>query len=359
MNRVEMYGRTPQKYAVGEFLYAPYMSHAGTKGMKWGVRRWQNPDGTLTAAGREHYGYGTARKKSSVGEFKKKVAKKFQAVKAKHNERRVEKKLMKGTNLSGSNEKKAKRRLSSLSDDELKKLTTRLKAENALLSEIATKEQNITNARNAKMNRQTFFSKYGKDLLMKVIDKKFDERKQERQIEGEVRKVVEQTKQQGRNAMALTEQRDKLGINNTGEFRTGKKQEDSKSKADRKDEKATSGDSQVYNVPEQPKSDKKEKQAKTPKPFSFKDDDLGRYSNNANSLGDVKPAKGSASERQKMTVGQTSRTGRMTIPKLLKDTPSSYSSISNSDINSGAVHFITGSYGAFPIFDLTNDKFKP
>lgn len=29
--------------------------HWGIKGMKWGVRRWQNEDGTLTPAGRKHY----------------------------------------------------------------------------------------------------------------------------------------------------------------------------------------------------------------------------------------------------------------------------------------------------------------
>ena len=33
--------------------------HWGIKGQKWGQRRWQNEDGSLTAAGREHYGYGS------------------------------------------------------------------------------------------------------------------------------------------------------------------------------------------------------------------------------------------------------------------------------------------------------------
>ena len=32
-----------------------YLAHHGIKGQKWGVRRYQNEDGTLTAEGRERY----------------------------------------------------------------------------------------------------------------------------------------------------------------------------------------------------------------------------------------------------------------------------------------------------------------
>ena len=31
------------------------ITHSGTKGMKWGVRRYQNKDGTLTEAGKKRY----------------------------------------------------------------------------------------------------------------------------------------------------------------------------------------------------------------------------------------------------------------------------------------------------------------
>ena len=50
-------------YYYGETLY-----HHGVKGQKWGHRQWQNEDGSLTPAGREHYGYGAkAEYKNRVG----------------------------------------------------------------------------------------------------------------------------------------------------------------------------------------------------------------------------------------------------------------------------------------------------
>ena len=37
-----------------------HLAHHGVEGQKWGVRRWQNADGSLTAEGRIHYGVGTS-----------------------------------------------------------------------------------------------------------------------------------------------------------------------------------------------------------------------------------------------------------------------------------------------------------
>ena len=39
-------------------LSDPYLKHHGIKNMRWGYRRWQNPDGSLTPEGRIHYGKG-------------------------------------------------------------------------------------------------------------------------------------------------------------------------------------------------------------------------------------------------------------------------------------------------------------
>ena len=56
-----------------------YLIHYGILGQKWGVRRWQNEDGSLTAAGQRHYAKADQRwaKRNSekiTNKTKKKVA---------------------------------------------------------------------------------------------------------------------------------------------------------------------------------------------------------------------------------------------------------------------------------------------
>lgn len=48
------------------------LKHFGIKGQKWGIRRYQNEDGTLTDAGKRRFGYDKLGKSSSVKELKQK-----------------------------------------------------------------------------------------------------------------------------------------------------------------------------------------------------------------------------------------------------------------------------------------------
>lgn len=52
--------------------------HSGIKGMRWGIRRYQNPDGTLTAAGKKRYNKELAKVREQ-----EKILKNRQATKAK------------------------------------------------------------------------------------------------------------------------------------------------------------------------------------------------------------------------------------------------------------------------------------
>lgn len=48
-----------------------YLSHHGIKGQKWGIRRFQNEDGTLTEEGRKRYGIGLEKAKAEYEQAKK------------------------------------------------------------------------------------------------------------------------------------------------------------------------------------------------------------------------------------------------------------------------------------------------
>lgn len=52
--------------------YTNYLVHHGVKGQRWGVRRYQNADGSLTDAGRKKYGIKVARKYYKLNRLQRK-----------------------------------------------------------------------------------------------------------------------------------------------------------------------------------------------------------------------------------------------------------------------------------------------
>lgn len=60
-----------------------YLMHHGIEGQKWGVRRWQNKDGSLTPEGKIHYGIGSLDTNSKFTGSYKEGKKAFRAEKSK------------------------------------------------------------------------------------------------------------------------------------------------------------------------------------------------------------------------------------------------------------------------------------
>lgn len=109
--------------------------HWGIKGMKWGVRRYQNKDGSLTAAGRKHYASENeklkAREKAIKGREKAAARQaKLDAKKAELDAREAalkgKKKPAVNTENAAANKPKTMR---DMTDDELREHTTRMQLE--------------------------------------------------------------------------------------------------------------------------------------------------------------------------------------------------------------------------------------
>ena len=117
-----------------------YLAHHGTKGQRWGERRFQNYDGSLTAAGKLRYSVGNGGRSiskkadpKSVSKLKKRQVKetaKLERLKIKEaakNEKRKEKLEKKKSRMTN------KEYVKTLSDEELKAINNRDIAENTWL----------------------------------------------------------------------------------------------------------------------------------------------------------------------------------------------------------------------------------
>ena len=128
-----------------------YVSHSGVKNQKWGVRRYQNPDGSLTAEGRAHYGVGPPRekKKESAGSKAKSVVSSAKKTMQASKEKRAEKKAEKDAVNKQQHHESMKRYVRNhpnklfkhrfeFSDDELKTLVSQIDAD-AKIKDISDK----------------------------------------------------------------------------------------------------------------------------------------------------------------------------------------------------------------------------
>lgn len=114
------------------------LQHSGVKGMRWGVRRYQNRDGTLTAAGKKRYAKEAARLKDEEKRVKNAESTKAKIAKlnSKRDELEERKKALNAepekkkdqANVEPESEPKAKR-VKDMSDDELASAIRRMELE--------------------------------------------------------------------------------------------------------------------------------------------------------------------------------------------------------------------------------------
>lgn len=108
--------------------------HSGIKGMKWGIRRYQNKDGSLTPAGKKRYNKEVERLKEREKALKGQERAKARQSKldAKKAELDAREKALKGKNENAkqkNSDTPKKKSLSEMTDDELRSETARMRTE--------------------------------------------------------------------------------------------------------------------------------------------------------------------------------------------------------------------------------------
>ena len=160
------------------------LQHWGTKGMKWGVRRYQNKDGTLTPAGKKRYAEEMNRLKKEEQILKNKQRTKAQLDKlsAKEQEIKALKKAAKGKApakpevekpAANIHESIGRKKVKDMTDDELRALTNRMQLEknyrDAMKSLTPKVEEGKKFTDKLKDNIKDGIAEGGKDLTKRAV----------------------------------------------------------------------------------------------------------------------------------------------------------------------------------------------
>ena len=183
-----------------------YLEHHGIRGQRWGVRRFQNRDGSLTNAGRKRLGYATKGVTQTVGKAFKAGVKAggnaVKAVKAHHEKKEVEK-------LQKKKEKASKTRLGVMANkdlftnEEIRKLNDRFKLEDEM--KLATLQKGVeiakavgTIAQNVGTVAKTYEDVTGQSLS--PIKRKAAEEKARQDKEDRERRIAREDADEARKA---------------------------------------------------------------------------------------------------------------------------------------------------------------
>lgn len=107
------------------------LTHWGVVGMKWGVRRYQNKDGSLTPAGKKRYNKEMAKLKEEerVAKNRLKTQAKFDKLEQKRKEVEALKKGKPLPKETKTTQKTSRPSIKDLSDDELRQIVNRMQLE--------------------------------------------------------------------------------------------------------------------------------------------------------------------------------------------------------------------------------------
>ena len=122
------------------------LTHWGIRGQKWGTRRYQNSDGSLTQAGRERYGVGAGRSKSAEEKRLERLSRvDFDGDTVSPDGRRrvsgLFRRKKKTAETEDKEEKPKAKKLSEMSDDELRKTLNRIDMEKRYNTYLAEQKQ--------------------------------------------------------------------------------------------------------------------------------------------------------------------------------------------------------------------------